>query len=74
MDSKSVKLTTGKRSFSSMRRIKNWLETSTVQSSLIDFSVINIEKDLSTKINEDRIMINFSTYVSKTYIINIIFK
>lgn len=50
---------TCERSFSSMRRIKNWLRTSMGQSKFTDLSVISIERDLSTKINKDKIINNF---------------
>ncbi|CAI6365209.1 unnamed protein product [Macrosiphum euphorbiae] len=50
---------TCERSFSSMRRIKNWLRTSMGQSKFTDLSVISIERDLSTKIDKDKIINNF---------------
>ncbi|XP_060867951.1 zinc finger MYM-type protein 1-like [Metopolophium dirhodum] len=51
---------TCERSFSSMRRIKNWLRTSMEQSKFTDLSVINIERDLSNKIDKDKIINNFA--------------
>lgn len=51
---------TCERSFSSMRRIKNWLRTSMTQEKFTDLSIINIERDLSTKIDKDTIINNFS--------------
>ncbi|CAI6369096.1 unnamed protein product [Macrosiphum euphorbiae] len=51
---------TCERSFSSMRRIKNWLRTSMEQSICTDLSVINIERDLSNKIYKDKIINNFT--------------
>ncbi|CAI6344170.1 unnamed protein product [Macrosiphum euphorbiae] len=51
---------TCERSFSSMRRIKNWLRTSMEQSKFTDLSVINIERDLSNKIYKDKIINNFA--------------
>lgn len=50
---------TCERSFSSMRRIKNWLRTSMAQEKFTDLSVINIERDLSSKIDKDNIINNF---------------
>jgi hAT family C-terminal dimerisation region len=51
---------TCERSFSSMRRIKNWLRTSMAQEKFTDLSIINIERDLSTKIDKYNIINNFS--------------
>jgi len=51
---------TCERCFSSMRRIKNWLRTSMEQSKFTDLSVINIERDLSNKIDKDKIINNFA--------------
>jgi len=51
---------TCERYFSSMRRIKNWLRTSMEQAKCTHFSVINIERDLSTTIDKDKIINNFA--------------
>jgi len=37
-----------------MHRIKNWFRISMKQAKLTDLSVINIERDLSTKIDKDK--------------------
>lgn len=50
---------TCERSFSSMRRINNWLRTSMKQAKFTDLSVINIERDLSSKIDKDKIINKF---------------
>lgn len=51
---------TCERSFSSMRRIKNWLRTSMEQAKFTDLSIINIERDLSNTIDKNIIINNFA--------------
>lgn len=51
---------TCKRSFSSMRRIKNWLRTSMEQAKFTVLSIINIERDLSNTIDKNKIINNFA--------------
>lgn len=48
------------RSFSSMRRIKNWLRTSMEQSRFTNLSNIYIERDLSNNINNESIIDRFA--------------
>ncbi|KAL4099003.1 hypothetical protein QTP88_023506 [Uroleucon formosanum] len=50
---------TCKRSFSSMRRIKNWLRTTMGQAKFTDLSIISIERDLSNSIDKNKIINNF---------------
>jgi hypothetical protein len=51
---------TCERSFSSMRRIKNWLRTSMEQAKFTDLSIINIEREPSNTIDKNKIINNFA--------------
>lgn len=46
---------TCERCFSSKRRINNWLRKIMAQAKLIVLTIINIERDLSTKINNENL-------------------
>ncbi|KAL4131560.1 hypothetical protein QTP88_008853 [Uroleucon formosanum] len=52
-------------SFSSMRRIKNWLRTSMLQQHFSDLSILNIERDLSNKIQTETVLDRFNTKTRK---------
>jgi len=56
----SVSSATCERSFSSMRRLKNWMRTSMVQQRFTNLSVINIERDLANKIVPGEILNTFA--------------
>jgi len=56
---------TCERSFSSMRRIKNWLRTSMLQQRFSDLSILNIERDLSNKIQTETVLDRFNTKTRK---------
>lgn len=51
---------TCERSFSAMRRIKNWLRTSMEQNRFSNLSTICIERDLINKINTETILNKFA--------------
>lgn len=55
-----VSSATCERSFSSMRRLKNWMRTSMVQQRFTNLSVINIERDLANKIVPEEILNTFA--------------
>ncbi|KAF0768976.1 zinc finger MYM-type protein 1-like [Aphis craccivora] len=46
------------RSFSSMRRLKNWLRSSMLQQRFTNLSIINIERDLANCIDSEEILNN----------------
>lgn len=54
-----VSSATCERSFSTMRRIKNWLRTSMLQQRFSNLSLLNIEKDLLKEINTETILNQF---------------
>ena len=47
---------TCERSFSSMRRIKNWLRTSMLQDRFTNLATLNIERDVVNSINTEDIL------------------
>jgi hypothetical protein len=49
-----ISSSTFERSFSAMRRFKNWLRTSIGQERFIKLSAFSIERDLANKIDENR--------------------
>lgn len=51
---------TCERSFSAMRRIKNWLRTSMSQSRFSNLAVLNIENDITNTIDTDAIIDQFA--------------
>lgn len=51
---------TCERSFSSMRRIKNWLRSSMTQDRFTFLSILNIERDITNKVNVDDIVNKFA--------------
>lgn len=51
---------TCERSFSSMRRIKNWLRSSMAQDRFTFLSILNIERDITNKVNVDDIVSKFA--------------
>ncbi|KAF0723115.1 zinc finger MYM-type protein 1-like [Aphis craccivora] len=51
---------TCERSFSSMRRIKNWLRSSMAQDRFTFLSILNIERDITNKVNVDDIVNKFA--------------
>jgi len=56
-----VSSATCERSFSSMRRLKNWLRTSMEQQRFTNLSILNIERDIVNKINSSEILEKYST-------------
>ena len=48
-------------SFSSMRRLKNWLRASMEQQRFTDLSILNIERDVVNKITSSEILEKYST-------------
>ncbi|KAF0722489.1 zinc finger MYM-type protein 1-like [Aphis craccivora] len=55
-----VSSATCERSFSSMRRLKNWMRTSMVQQCFTNLSVINFERDFAIKIVPEEILNTFA--------------
>lgn len=55
-----VSSATCERSFSTMRRLKNWLRSSMLQQRFTNFSVINIERDLAYDIVSEEILNTFA--------------
>lgn len=51
-----VSSATCERSFSTMRRIKNWLRSSMLQQRFSNLSLLNIEKDLLQELNTETIL------------------
>lgn len=51
---------TCERSFSSMRRIKNWLRSSMAQDRFTFLSILNIERDITNKLNVNDIVNKFA--------------
>lgn len=47
---------TCERSFSCMRRIKTYIRSTMIQDRFTDLAILNIERDLSNKINKDNIL------------------
>lgn len=47
---------TCERSFSSMRRIKNWIRTSMLQDRFSNLAVLNIERDIVNSLNNEDIL------------------
>lgn len=56
-----VSSATCERSFSSMRRLKNWLRASMEQQRFTDLSILNIERDVVNKITSSEILKKYST-------------
>ena len=46
--------------FSSLKRIKTWLHTTMTEQRLVDLAVISIERDLSTELSLDQVIIEFA--------------
>lgn len=55
-----VSSATCERSFSTMRRLKNWLRSSMLQQRFTNLSVINIERDLANDIVSEEILNTFA--------------
>ena len=55
----SISSATRERSFSSMRRINNWLRSSIAQDRFTFLSILNIERDITNKVNVDDILNKF---------------
>ena len=55
-----VSLATCERSFSSMRRIKNWLRTTMRQERFSNLSILNIERDITNNLDTKTIINQFS--------------
>jgi hypothetical protein len=51
---------TSERSFSAMRRIRNWLRSTMCQDRLSSLAILNIESDLTAKLNPDDIVSIFA--------------
>lgn len=51
---------TCERSFSCMRRIKNWMRSSMTQERFTNLSLLNIEKDLTNKLKTENIINEFA--------------
>jgi len=51
-----VSSATCERSFSTMRRIKNWLKSSMLQQRFTNLSLLNIEKDLLNQLKTETIL------------------
>jgi len=56
-----VSSATCERSFSSMRRLKNWLRASMEQQRFTNLSILNIERDIVNKISSSEILEKYST-------------
>ncbi|KAL4101261.1 hypothetical protein QTP88_021281 [Uroleucon formosanum] len=56
-----VSSATCERSFSSMRRLKNWLRASMEQQRFTDLAILNIERDIVNKITSSEILKKYST-------------
>ncbi|CAI6352180.1 unnamed protein product [Macrosiphum euphorbiae] len=56
-----VSSATCERSFSSMRRLKNWLRSSMLQQRFTNLSIINIERDLANDIEPEKILNTFAS-------------
>lgn len=52
---------TCERSFSCMRRIKTYIRSTMTQTRFSDLAILNIERELSNKINNDDILREFSS-------------
>jgi hypothetical protein len=48
-----------------MRRVKNWLKTSMLQQRFSDLSILNIERDLSNRIQTETVLDRFNTKTRK---------
>jgi hypothetical protein len=55
-----ISSSTYERSFSAMRRFKNWLRTSIEQERFTKLSTLSIERDLTNKINGEIILEKFA--------------
>lgn len=53
------------RSFSSIRRLKNWLRANTEQQGFTDLSILNIERDVVNKMTSSEILERYSTSKEK---------
>lgn len=60
---------TCERSFSLMRRIKNWLRSSMLQDRFTFLSILNIERDITNKVNMDDIVNKFAEKYRKIMLI-----
>jgi len=56
---------TCERSFSSMRRIKNWLRTSMLQQRFSNLSILNIERDITNNLKSEQILNKFNLHSRK---------
>jgi hAT family C-terminal dimerisation region len=64
-----VSSATRERSFSSMRRLKNWLRASMEQQRFTDLSILNIERNVVNKITSSEILNKYSTTNRKILLI-----
>jgi len=56
---------TCERSFSSMRRIKNWLRTSMLQQRFSNLSILNIERKITKNLKSEQILNKFNLHSRK---------
>jgi len=56
---------TCERSFSSMRRIKNWLRTSMLQQRFTYLSILNIERDITNNLKSEHIFNKYNLHSRK---------
>ena len=56
---------TCERSFSSMRRVKNWLRTSILQQRFSNLSILNIERDITNNLKSEQILNKFNLHSRK---------
>jgi hypothetical protein len=56
----SIPISSATCEFSSMRRIKNWLRSSMAQDRFTFLSILNIERDITNKVNLDDILNKFA--------------
>lgn len=64
-----VSSATCERSFSTMRRIKNWLRSSMLQQRFTNLSLLNIEKDLLNQLNTETILNKYCMKPRKSMLI-----
>lgn len=57
-----VSSATCERSFSAMRRIKNWLRSSMIQERFTNLSTLHIEREISNVLNIDDVLNDFAKY------------
>ena len=58
--------TTCERSFSAMRRIRNYLRVTMSQERFSNFGLLNIENDIATKVDSENILIQFASVASRS--------